>query len=440
MQNYLANIQDNQQVISGEYVKNPTNSNFKEMVAHLYPSQSERFELLNSGTYLGGLIDDKISSYVGTPEDSLKYRIDYDKLVETMLTTGYWMLKLSSDDKNGFVLSAIEGQKYYFDGNTEFFIEQYQIEEKDAASWDLFATKYYLYVQTFSNHVLTNKLWEIKKDNFQNGIAVSLDLIPELADRPEEQIIMDIDRIVFTMKAEYSIIEKVKSIIYSIERKWAEADKQFNNYMDQFLVFNNIEIPVDARKTVIQDGIDYTVTDFSKLGKIVETNPDNGNGSIDIIKNGNDLIKEALEFAERQVRQIAAITDIPPIFLGLDSAQGNDSGTSIVKSSGAFYKRIERYRTGIENLFWDVSTAITNIAKTTFVWPSIVTSDPAETIDNEVKKLDAGITSKKMSIMAINNVSSEEADKILEEIRAEQAAEPIQAAPAATSTVMDTVS
>ncbi len=32
-----------------------------------------------------------------------------------------------------------------------------------------------------------------------------------------------------------------------------EADKQFQNYMEQFTVFNNIEIPVDARKTVYQD-------------------------------------------------------------------------------------------------------------------------------------------------------------------------------------------
>lgn len=351
------------------------------MLSHLYPGQEERFLSLNFGTFVAGLVDDKISSYVGTPEDSLKYRVDYDKLVETMLTTGYWMLKLSSDKKNGWTMSSVDGQKYYFDGVTEYFIEQYKVEDKNLASGALFSTKYYLYVQTFSNHVLTNKLYEIRKDSLQSGIPVSLDTIPELAGRPDEQIIMETDRLVYTLKAEYSLIEKIKSIIYSIERKWAEADKQFNNYMDQFMVLNNIEIPVDARKTVTQDGIDYVVTDFNKLGKIIETNPDNGTGGLEIIKNGNDLVKEALEFAERQIRQISAITDIPPIFLGLDSAQGNDSGTSIVKSSGSFYKRIERYRTGIQNVFWDVSAAVKSIPETTFSWPSIVTADQAEIID-----------------------------------------------------------
>lgn len=117
------------------------------------------------------------------------------------------------------------------------------------------------------------------------------------------------------MKVEYSLIKKVRSLIYSIERKWMEADKQFQNYMEQYMVFDNIEIPQDAKKSIFQDGIEYKTTDFNKLGKIVESDAEIGKGDIKIIKNGNELIKEALEFSERQLRQISAITDIPAIFL-----------------------------------------------------------------------------------------------------------------------------
>lgn len=446
MQNYLAWIQDNQELISWEYVTNPLNPNFKEMIAHLYPWQEERFKILNAGTFIAGLVDDKISSYVWTPEDSLKYRIDYDKMIETLLTTGYFMLKLYSTEAEGWKVEAVDGQKYYYDWVTEYFIEQYKIETKNPLSGSLVETKYYLYVQSFTNNVLTNRLFEIQKNSLSYWKPVKLDTIPELAWRPDQQIIMETDRLVYTLKVEYSIIKKIKSLIYSIERKWMEADKQFQNYMEQFTVFNNIEIPVDARKTVYQDWVPYVVTDFAKLGKIVETDADNWSGDIKIIKNWNDLIKEALEFSERQLRQISAITDIPPIFLGLDSQQWNDSGTSIVKSSGWFYKRIERYRKWIENVFYDVGQVIKTLANITFVWDPIVTSDPTEVLDAEIKKIDAWLSSKKMSIMKINWVDEVEAAKILEEIQAEKKQEAeliawtIPAADSSTGTIMDTVS
>ncbi len=421
IQNYLASIQENQELISWDYVLNIKNENFKEMIKNLYPGEDDRFKILNVGTYIAGLIDDKIRSYVGAPEDGLDYRIDYDKLLETLLTTGYLMLKLYSTEAKGWQVQAIDGSKYYSDGVTEYFLDQYKIEEKDPVNGSLMETKFYLYVQTFSGHVLKNKLFEIQQGVLSIGKPVKLEIIPELAGRPDEQIIMETDKLVYSQKVEYSLIKKVKSLIYSIERKWMEADKQFQNYMEQFMVFDNIEIPVTAKKEATQDGHNYKVTDFKKLGKIVESDAEIGSGNIKIIKNGNDLIKDALEFSERQLRQISAITDIPTIFLGLDSQQGNDSGTSIVKSSGGFYKRVERYRTGIENLFWDLGEVFSDFKGMKFTWKSIVTSDPTEVIDSEIKKLEAGLTSKKRAIMKIDGVSEEEAQKLMDEMALEMA-------------------
>lgn len=425
MQNYLASIQENQDLISWDYIQNSLNPNFKEMVTHLFPWQEERFKLLNPWTYIAWLIDDKISSFLWTPEDWLKYRVDYDKIVETLLATWYLMLKAYSTKSEWWKVEAVDWHKYYFDWVTEFFIEQYKIDSLDNSTWNIAQTKYYLYVQTFSNNVLKNQLFEIQQNVLSVWKKVPLDLIPELTWRPDEQIIMETDKLVYSIKLESSLIKKVKSIIYSIERKWAEADKQFQNYMEQFMVFNNIEIPADATKTVYQDWIQYKVTDFSKLWKNVETNADNWTWTIEIIKNWNDLIKEALEFSERQIRQISAITDIPPIYLWLDSAQWNDSGTSITKSSWPLFKRIERYRTWIENLFWDVSQVLKSV-KVSFVWPSIVTADPDEVLDSEIKKVEAWLTSKKRAIMKIHSVDEIWAQAILDEIANEN---PIQTIP-----------
>lgn len=48
-----------------------------------------------------------------------------------------------------------------------------------------------------------------------------------------------------------------------------------------------------------------------------------------------------------------------------------------------------------------------------------MTSDPVEVLDSEIKKLEAGITSKRRAIMKVQDISEEEAMKILEEINAE---------------------
>lgn len=413
IQNYLADIQENQEIISWDYVGNKLNPNFNEMVKHLFPWDEKRFALLNPWSYIWGLVDDKISSYFGTPKDELDYRVDYDKIIETLLTTWYLMLKVGSTEKTWWFWEAIEWHKYYDDGVTEMFIEQYKVEEKNALDNNIIDVKNYVYVQSFSNNILKNELFEIQAWVLSFWKPVSLSLIPELEGRPEEQVIMETNRLVYKIKMESSLIKKIKSIIYSIERKWAEADKQFQNYMEQFKVFNNIEIPATATKKVYQDGIEYTVTDFSKLGSVVEVDADNWEGTIEIVKNWNELIKEALEFSERQIRQISAITDVPTIFLWLSDQQWNDSWTSIVKSSGPLYKRIQRYRDGVENLFSDITKVLKDI-KPEFTWDSIVTSDPSDVIKNEREKLADWLTTKIMSIMEIHDVDKVKAKEIYE--------------------------
>jgi len=422
IQNYLADIQENNEIISWKYITNSLNPNFKEMVKHLFPWEIDRFKILNPWSYIWGLIDDKISAYVWIPKDNLNYRFNYDMLIETLLTTWFVMMKLSSNKKEGWKMSSVEWHKYFDDWVTELFIEQYKVEEKNPLDNQLMNTKHYVYVQSFSNNTLKNELFEIQPWILSYGKPVSLSIIPELAWRPDEQIIMEIDKLVHKIKIESSLITKIKSIIYSIERKYAEADKQFQNYMDQFIVMQNIEIPKHATKTVYHDGNPYEVTDFDKLGKIVEIDADNWTWNIQIIKNWNELIKEALEFAEKQLQMISAITDVPKIFLWLNASEGNNSWTFIVKSSWAFYKRIERYRTSIENVFEDIIkiVKIKQLKWNWFIWPSIITTDPSDIIEDEIKLVEAGLSTKIMSIMKIHNVNENEAKKINEEIKLDQ--------------------
>ena len=56
------------------------------------------------------------------------------------------------------------------------------------------------------------------------------------------------------------------------------------------------------------------------------------------------------------------------------------------------------------------------------VWQDGLPNDEVELIDNEVKKVDAGLTSQKASIMKIHNVDEENADKMKKEIDKEKEA------------------
>lgn len=413
MQDYFANQTELLSYISWEYVRSWKDEIYKANIKHLFPWDSEQAKLINPWSYLAWIVYDWLASYIWEPTEN--QNINYIDLYEGLLTTWYLRFFQNVDTKQ---LESIKPNYYFYDKNNlkETFINIYEVSEDNHF---LSKIKYYLLVETFEKWLFERKLFLLNSLwNLSEADLVPLDTLEFLKWKAEKLTITWIDRLIIEKQVERPILEKIKTIIVSIEKKLSEIEKNFLDYTEQFKVFRNLEIPDDCYIT-LSNWIKRV--DFDKLWKIVQTNNLNWTtGWLEIVKNTNDLLIQSIDFIDKQIRQIASITWIPLFAFWLEQTNWNDSGTSKIKSAWMFYKKIERYRGIITKLFYDFWETF-QISKENQIlefW-EITTSDPKEIIENEKIKIEIWVQSKKRAIMKINNTDEAEAQKILQEIAEE---------------------
>jgi len=416
MQNYLWTMSEHIEVINWDYLTSSTNENFKEMLTHLYPEQEDRAKLLNPWSYIWSIIFEHYSSYFWVPKTDDKIDIDWLDYIEWIMSTWYARLLINPDGITvkwtrviNSTLQSIKANSYYYDWEKEYFIKLFSKEKKDGFSnYD-----YFILVETFDKWNFERNLFKLNNlESYQYWEQVPLETLPQLEGLAEKLTITWLDRLIIEKRIDHWIINKIKTIWYSIDRKIAEAEKNFIDYTEQFHVFSNLEIPDDAYTTLSNW---VKKVDFDKLGKVIMTNDLNWTAWwLEIVKNTNNLLTEAIAFIDKQIRQISSISWIALHNFGIETTWGNDSWASKIASNWVFYKKIDKIRDFTIELF----SLFDFIYKTTtFIeFTPVVTSDLTELIDEETKKLEVWITSKKLAIMKIHDVDETEALKILEEI------------------------
>lgn len=414
IQDHLAKQSELLELISGEYVRSERWEIFESNVRHLFPGDRERAKLINPWSYIGSIICDWISSYLGEPIE--EQNINYMDVVEWLLVSGCIRFFQNVDTKK---LEAIKANKYYYDASEkkEYFINIY--EKKDESAF--FSKKeYFLLLETFCKWIFERKLFLINNlDNLSEWTPVSFDTFSFLEWQPESVKIENIERLVIEKQVERPLLEKVKTIIYSIEKKLSEIDKNFLDYTEQFKIFRNIEIPENSYRT-LSNGTQ--VVDFDELWKILMVNDLHGNsGGVEIVRNTNDLLINAIDYLDKQIKSISAITWIPLYAFWIQQEWGNDSWTSKIKSAWLFYKKIEKYTQVITALFYEYWETFNIPAdKQILEFSEIVTADISEIVEVQKNMIELGIQSKKRAIMKINSTDENEAIKILQEIEQEQ--------------------
>ncbi|ATU04901.1 hypothetical protein BKN14_00385 [Candidatus Gracilibacteria bacterium HOT-871] len=411
MQDYFANQTELLELISGKYVRKGSGELFEANLKHLFPGNEEQAKLINPGSYIAGIVFEWISGYIGQPKE--KQNINYIDLIEGLLTTGYFRFYQNIDTGK---LETVKADKYFYDKNLqkEYFVNIYEVKE------DFYRKKYYLLIETYQKGIFERKLFLLNNiGSLSYGEQVSFDELEFLAGKPEMLKIENLDRLVIERQVERPLLEKIKTIIFSIEKKLAEIDKNFLDYTEQFKIFRNVVIPDNCYKT-LSNGI--KVIDFDKLGKILVVDEINGTGGgLEIVRNTNNLLVQSIEYLDDQIRSISAITSIPLFAFGIKLEGGNESGTSKIKSAGLFYKKIEKYREIIINLFlefWE-NFKIPD-SEQILEFGEILTSDITEIVEIQKTMLDSGIQSKKRAIMKINSTDEIEAEEILREIEEEK--------------------
>lgn len=414
IQQELANISKNKSFLDWTYLNRWNNPNFAEIVKHLYPGQAQRAALLNPWSYIWNIVWDKIKNFVW--EAKTAYDIDFAILTESILTRWEVLLKYTNNWTNKWWIEAVRAETYRQNGDTEMIARIYPVYEWADFIW---IPTNYLYVQSYNWMILKNQLYRMNSlDNLSNWEEVPLNRVYELSNLIPEQKIDNLPRLVEVVHvADRPLIDTVKSIINSIDRKIAEAEKHFNDYSEQFKLFQNIDIP----KWAYTKTSDWSrVINWDKLWKLVRTKDYAAVWDIKIIKNSNELLDKALLRAEDQITQISAITDIPLQFL---RETVRDSWVGAEVGSSNLFKRIQAYRERIE--FW--LKQCFNYLKTFekdiqeyIEWPAIIRMSESDILTQQTIMLQNNLTSLKRAIQKTHNVNEEQADIIIEEIKQDQ--------------------
>ncbi len=405
----LWKVAELESIVDWTYLQNEQDSNFKLIVEKLFPWEVEKAKIMNPWSYAGSIAYNWEQSFFWSP--TTKYNINWSDFIKSIDTTWEVRLKINVDTEE---LESIKGHWYYDDWETEYFIHLFEKIEKDIIG----TTKKYLLLETFSNKVFIRKLYKISWfDNINYWEEVWLDTLEETKDL-KEWLTIDLEKLVLKRKVPFTIIELIRSVIYSLDTKIATNNHNILDYGEQWTIIKWMN--VDSARV---DPTDInSALDLDKLWKILvtDTNAEWVQPWIEVVKNAYDWINISLEMIERQFIQIGSITWIPSWAFTNNVNNGWESGVAKDKASTIFYKRIELYqRLVIEifNEFWNIVN--TPEAKRVLEFAEIVTTSTAELLEIEEKKLNNWLTSKKRAIMSINKIDEAGAELILKEIEEE---------------------
>gem|GEM_PF-4582682 len=84
-------------------------------------------------------------------------------------------------------------------------------------------------------------MYSVQNEGTMWGRQVPLDTLPILGGLPET-LTISLDRLVCEKYVCNSVIEAIENIIYSIETKDAELQKNYKNHLEPYIIFRNIDV------------------------------------------------------------------------------------------------------------------------------------------------------------------------------------------------------
>jgi len=341
-QTKLANQSRLKDLYTNDYLNDEYNENFKIISELYFNKNNNRAKLFNVWTNLFSTVTDTITNFVWTPFMDIKINLQkYTQDLISVWKTVFW-IKRSDDWTVNWKLEIyhIPAENHLVSDWINKVFTLYKNIETSETSYDEIV--YYVLKQSFFIWHIENKLYKLSKmlDNIWQ--EVPLETISETS------LLKDIMQTWLNRPALFynelnttdwvkSELDKIKNLVYSLDRKAVMFETQFLWELEQFKIFENINIPDVALNN------DWTVS-LAKLPKILATDSSLWTtGSIKYISNNNDLIGDAISYEQTQIRKISSATSIPTDFLWIASTW-TTSWTSREIMISAFYKKIQSYR------------------------------------------------------------------------------------------------
>lgn len=363
-QTELANRAKIIDLASPEYLRMKTNDNYKFIVKKILGLDVGKTVMTNGIDMAQLIVESGLYSAIsGAYKDSVWNINEIDetemgKFIDSLIATGIAWWKVVSNDGKTKELVAVQSSSFFSTavGNETIYTEL-KIYKNDRST--------YVFTRSFFTGRNELKLYVTNSTDLSDAKEVPLTTISETTDFEQiEKTGMSTPAFQVTKKSD-RIFESVKTLVDSIDRRMTEIEIEFHKHLDAKTIYKDINIS--------QDAVDLATGKIlkEKMGnEFFCSSPD---ASIEYVVNSNPMIDKAMEFIDRDIRRISAISKVPLDYLGVSSADGAIGAESRNAKNAIFFAKVQNIRDAISKVYSDLIGA--NI---TF-WPIIGYADDKNT-------------------------------------------------------------
>ena len=376
------------------YLRDHNNENYKYIKKKFFLREDhEKAELLNIGSWLFGTIADVFAYYVWTPDHD--FWTTMDEFVRDLISLWFCAMWISRIDWE--LQITYEPAKNYWNDNWVDKISRLYLDEED---------NMYVLVSSYFVGRIENRLYAMPWSTLYGWVQVPLDTIRQTAWLEEDvDTGLDIPALLVVEDSDYSMLEKIKNMVYGVDRQIVMNHTQYLQNVESFILFKNIKRPTK----LLEDYNNGKRIDFSQIGRIVNGWDDS---QIEFIDNVNTLIDKSIQDTDNYIRRISATTTVPIEFLWLESKEGAVGMGSRTLRHWAFIKKVQYYRDILDEAlmqFVDVAWLDVN-----YSWGDVFAKNDKELVEELKDAREAGIVSQLEAIKRYSGYDDDEAERELE--------------------------
>lgn len=370
------------QYYTNEYLYNKKDVNYC-FLKKKFQINDDKMKVYNVWSGLFTSIVDTYSSAIWNPKTSLWISMqEFAKDLLAIWRCVFWLKKIN--DK--WDIYRIPAEDYIYSSWHKVVTHYEAIEWQDK--------NYYTLIQEYWAGFIESKLYKNLYTSATNNNLwkqVPLDSIPQTANLEEiMKTWLSVPSIFIVNDNTYnngdpiSILEKVRNIVYSIDRKNMIFDTEFAREVEPYKIFDNINLWAFVDTDVNSNG--YWQIDFSHVWKLLSNEPWQS-WNVRFVSNDNPLIEKAMDYEKTQIQKLSSMTKIPLDFLGYpdSSALSWVSRTLLFES---FIRQVERYRNIIQEWLMEIIAVIewwvlTNgdIVDSMIIWEDVISKTWLETLE-----------------------------------------------------------
>ena len=398
----LALQSSKKKLVTGEYVTDPNNENFKYIRDKFYPGEKvEKVRTLVSGSGIFEAVANTIAFYVGNT--SLPIKLPINSCVIDYIALWYACMWFQRKDGK-LQVTYLPAESYIKDNGIDKIIRAYTVKEK-------YMTDYYYLITSYLWGQIENKLYKSNTIQFTDVNEVPLDTLDETSNLLP-LVNTGLEQTFFLLTDDeldptpVSLTDKLKAIVYSIDRNINMFDTQFLQNVESFVLLKGINLPTK----LIEKYEEHWKIDFRDLGRYITTDQD---WKIEFINNQNDLLDKAIGYEETKIARVSSISNVPMDFLGGMWTAGAIGEWSRELLHGSFIKRI----LGVRELFDDTITKIIDIMKwedsslvDQYSWDDVFSKNTKQLVEELEIAINSGIISRRTAMKRYLWYTDEEVD------------------------------